>query len=96
MQAFIFSVVTVNDEHENLDWKESLGVKFKDDICVEVCLKLWFESDWYFGGTTESGWFWKRFSTSKVPNNHFLTSVWKSIWPEAHCETLGSYFQSDD
>ena len=32
----------------NLRSKESAGVKFKDGICVELCLKLWYESDWYF------------------------------------------------
>ena len=33
LQVFAFSVVTVNAEH-------------KDDICAELCLKLWFASDW--------------------------------------------------
>ena len=28
--------------------KESVAVKFKEDICTELCLKLWFESDWFF------------------------------------------------
>ena len=28
--------------------KESLGVRFEDGIFAELCLKLWFESDWYF------------------------------------------------
>ena len=31
----------------NLVSKESLGVKFEDGICAELCLTLWFESDWY-------------------------------------------------
>ena len=32
----------------NIDSKESLGVNFKDGICIKVCLKLWCESDWYY------------------------------------------------
>ena len=42
---------------QNLGSKESLGVKFKDGICAKLCLKLWFESDWYFYNITESGQF---------------------------------------
>ena len=41
----------------NLGLKESVGVKYKDDICAKLCLKLWFESDWYIRNITESGWF---------------------------------------
>ena len=37
--------------------KESVRVKFKDGICAELCLKLWFESDWYFCNITNSEWF---------------------------------------
>ena len=33
---------------QNLGVKESLGVEFKDGICAELCLKLWFQSNWYF------------------------------------------------
>ena len=69
----------------NLGSKESLGVEFKCAIFAELCLKLWFESDWYFD-ITESGWFWKRLSRNKVPNNHFLKSVWKSNCPESVVE----------
>ena len=69
----------------NLGSKESLGVEFKCAIFAELCLKLWFESDWYFD-ITESGWFWKRLSRNKVPNNHFLKSVWKSSCPESIVE----------
>ena len=29
----------------NLGLKESVEVKYKDDICAELCLKPWFESD---------------------------------------------------
>ena len=42
---------------QNLGSKESIGFKFKDSICAKLCLKLWFESDWYFCNVTESGWF---------------------------------------
>ena len=41
---------------QNLGSKESLGVKFKDGIWAEMCLKLWFENDWYFCHIIESGW----------------------------------------
>ena len=43
--AFAFCVV-MNMRH--LGSKESLGVKYKGDICTELCLKLWFESSCYF------------------------------------------------
>ena len=33
---------------QNMRSKESVGVKFKDGICAEFYLKLWFEIDWYF------------------------------------------------
>ena len=47
LQAFPISVVTVNDEHTKpkIDSKESVGVKFKEGICAELCLKLCFEGD---------------------------------------------------
>ena len=32
----------------DLGLKERVGVKFKEGICAELCLKLWFESGWYF------------------------------------------------
>ena len=60
LQAFAFSVVTVNDEHT-----KSVEVKFKAGISAKLCLKLWFESDWYFSNITRSGWFWKRLSSKK-------------------------------
>ena len=41
----------------NLGSKESIGVKYKDGTYALLCLKLWFESDWYFCNITESGWF---------------------------------------
>ena len=42
---------------QNVGSKESLGVKFKDSIFAELCLKHWFENGWYFCNITESGWF---------------------------------------
>ena len=42
---------------KNVGSKELLGIKFKDSICTELYLKLWFESNWYFCYSTESGWF---------------------------------------
>ena len=42
---------------QNLSSKESIGVKFKDDIRAELCLKFWFENNWYFCNITESEWF---------------------------------------
>ena len=46
LQTFAFCAVNANDEHMmNIDSKESLGVKFKDSIYVELRLKLWFEND---------------------------------------------------
>ena len=74
---FACFVVTVNDEHTKFKLKLKLRVKFKDGTCVELCLKLWFEIDWYFCNITESGWFWKRLSRSKVPNNLFPKSIEK-------------------
>ena len=67
---------------QTLGSKESLGVRFKDSICTEFCLKLWFESDWYFCNITESEWFWKQPFRNKGPNNYFLKSVWKIIQTE--------------
>ena len=42
---------------QNLGSKENVGVKFKECICAELCLKLWFESDLYFCNITKSEWF---------------------------------------
>ena len=33
---------------QNLGSKESVGVRFKEGICAELCLKLWSENDWHF------------------------------------------------
>ena len=47
LEAFAFCVVTVNNI-PNLGSKRGVGVIYKDDLCTELRLKLWFESDWYF------------------------------------------------
>ena len=41
----------------NAGSKESVGVESKEEICAKLCLKLWFESDWYFCNINESEWF---------------------------------------
>ena len=65
----------------NLRPKESVGVKFKQDICAKLRLKLWFVSDWYFYNITKSWWFWKRrMSKRKVRNNHFRSSRTKMFF----------------
>ena len=73
---------------QNLGSKESLQVKFNDGICAELCLKLWFESNWYFCNIAESECFWKQPCRNKVQKNHFLKSVWKSNIAEVNCRTL--------
>ena len=40
---------------QNLGSKESLGVKFKDGICAELCANLWCESERHFCDIIESG-----------------------------------------
>ena len=62
--------------------KESVTLKFKEGTCTELCLKLWFESDWYFSNITKSVWFWKRLSRKKVLNNHFLKSLRKQPYAD--------------
>ena len=32
----------------NLGSKQNVGNKFKEGICTKLCLKLWFDSNWYF------------------------------------------------
>ena len=39
---------------QNLGSKENVGVKFKEDICADLFLKLWFESGWYICNITWS------------------------------------------
>ena len=48
LQSFVICIVNVG---------KRLGVKFKDGLCDELCLKLCFERDWHFCNITESGWF---------------------------------------
>ena len=48
LQEFAFCVETVNDKHTEPRFKRKRRVEYKDDICAESCLKLWFESNWYF------------------------------------------------
>ena len=31
----------------NLGSKKTLEVKFKNGLCAKLCLRMWFESDWY-------------------------------------------------
>ena len=88
LQVLLFSVVIVDDEHQNLGSKESVGIKFKEGIYTKFCLKLWFDSNWYFCKITESGWFWKWLSTKEVLNNHFLKSLQKQPYtdvPQNRC-----------
>ena len=40
VQAFTFCVVIVNDEHTKSRFKLKPRVKYKDGICVELCLSL--------------------------------------------------------
>ena len=80
LQAFAFSVVTVNDEHTKPRLKKIVRVKFKECIFTQLCLKPWFESDWYFCSVPRSAWFSKRLSKKKVLNNHFLKSLQKQLY----------------
>ena len=80
LQAFVFSVVTVNDEHTKLRFKRKRrGMRwaYALGVCAELYLKPWFESDCYFCNNTKSGWFWKRLFRKKVLNN-FLQSHLRS------------------
>ena len=38
-------------------FKRNFEVKFKGNICAELRLKFWFESDWNFCNITELEWF---------------------------------------
>ena len=47
-----------------------------------MCLKLWFENDWYFCHIIESGWSWKRLSRIKfqtVTSQFGNVTIQKSI-----------------
>ena len=70
----IFALKTLTMNIQILGSKESLWVKFKEGICVELHLKLWFESDWYLCNIAKSGWFWKGLSRKKALKYHFLKS----------------------
>ena len=59
---------------QNLDSKESLEIKFKNGISAKLCLKHWFESNWYFCNIAESKWFWERASFE----TKFQTITWES------------------
>ena len=54
LEALAFCVVNANDKHMKRSFKRNLGGKFKESICAELPLKLWFESDWQFLNITES------------------------------------------
>ena len=60
------------DKHTNTDLKVSVKVKFKNGICTELSLKLWFENELYFFNITKLGWFRKRQSKKKLLNKDFL------------------------
>ena len=44
----LFHVVSINDKDTKPRFKKSLRLKYKGGISAKLCLKLWFESDWYF------------------------------------------------
>ena len=48
LKAFPFCVVPLMVIIRNLGSKGSVGVKYNDDICAELCLKLRFECNLYF------------------------------------------------
>ena len=48
LKAFPFCVVTVNGDHPKPRFKRKRRVKYNDDICAELCLKLRFECNLYF------------------------------------------------
>ena len=58
----------------------------------KLCLKLWFERDWYICNITESRWFWEQLFRNKVPNNHFLKSVWKSNYFRSLVQNSEQFF----
>ena len=42
---------------QNLGLQENVGGKDIEFMYAKYCLKLWFESGWYFCNFTESRWF---------------------------------------
>ena len=72
--------------------KESLGVKFKDRLRTELFKALvWKHIVFYWVKIVLKATFQKQSSKQSFPKVSL-----KSNYPEAHCETLGSYFQTDD
>ena len=67
LQVFAFRILTVKDEHPKPRFKRKRSVKYKDGLCVKLCLKLWFESDWYFCNITVLGF------ESNSPETKFQT-----------------------
>ena len=55
LQAFFFLSQRLVINIRNVGSKESLGVKFKEGICAKSCVKLWFESNWYFCNSIKTG-----------------------------------------
>ena len=56
-KRFLFLSYPLMMNIQSLGSKESAGVKFKEGICAELFLKLWFGSNCYFCNITKSGWF---------------------------------------
>ena len=66
---------------QNQGSKESLALNLKR-IYAKLCLKLWFESGWYFCNITKPAWFWKWLTRKKALNNHFLKSLQKQPYAD--------------
>ena len=59
-------------------------INIRNSICPELCLKLWFENDWYFCNIIESGWYWirltrKKFQTRTSQSQFEKVTIQKSI-----------------
>ena len=46
-----------NDKHMKPRFTKSVGINYIVSMCTKFCLKLWFESNWYYCNITESRWF---------------------------------------
>ena len=84
-----FLCKNVNAEHMKPRFKRKLKVKFTDDICTQLCLKLCFfvillSQDGFGNNCPETK------SKKSLP-----TVSLKYNCPEVHCRTLDSYFQSN-
>ena len=75
----------------NLGSKETLGLKFKDGVCAEFYLKLWFESNFVI--LLRQDGFESNFPKTKFQTITCLTQFEKVA---IHCGTLDNYFQSND